>query len=131
MTSNGKTYNHGVPWEEAFGVTQGHRADGTIYVSGQFSHDMNGEFVGEGNFETQVRQTLENLDRVLTGFGATKANLAELVCYLTNPKEDFEAFVALYKEYVGPHRPAATLLGVSGLAFPQQLVEIRAVAHAL
>jgi len=30
---------------------------------------------------------------------------------------------------VGDHRPAVTLVGVSGLAFPQQLIEVRAVAH--
>lgn len=130
MTTMATTYDHGVPWEQEFGVTQGHRANGTIYVSGQFSHDMQGAFVGEGDFEAQVRQTLDNLDRVLAGFGVTRSSLAEIVVYLTNPREHFERCVALYKEYVGPHRPAATLVGVSGLAFPHQLIEIRAVARA-
>ncbi|MGF7034747.1 enamine deaminase RidA (YjgF/YER057c/UK114 family) [Paenibacillus mucilaginosus] len=123
-----KTYNHGVPWEEAFGVTQGYSINGTIYISGQFSHDMQGEFVGEGDFEAQTRQTLENLDRVLEGFGATRSNIAEIEVFLTNPQEHFEQSVVLYKEYIGDHRPAATLIGVSGLAFPHQLIEIRAVA---
>lgn len=130
MTTKATTYDHGVPWEAEFGVTQGRRANGTIYISGQFSHDMQGAFVGEGDFEAQVRQTLDNLDRVLAGFGVTRSDLAEIVVYLTNPREHFERCVALYKEYVGPHRPAATLVGVSGLAFPHQLIEIRAVAHA-
>ncbi|MCZ8521944.1 MULTISPECIES: RidA family protein [Paenibacillus] len=124
-----KTYNHGVAWEETFGVTQGYSINGTIYISGQFSHDMQGEFVGEGDIEAQTRQTLENLDRVLEGFGVTRSNLAEMEVFLTNPQEHFEQCVALYKEYVGDHRPAATLVGVSGLAFPHQLIEIRAVAH--
>jgi len=31
---------------------------------------------------------------------------------------------------VGEHRCAATLVGVTSLAFPGQLTEIRAVAHA-
>lgn len=130
MTTTATTYDHGVPWEAGFGVTQGYRANGTIYISGQFSHDMQGTFVGEGDFEVQVRQTLENLDRVLAGFGVTRSNLAEIVVYLTNPREHFERCVALYKEYMGSHRAAGTLVGVSGLAFPHQLIEIRAVAHA-
>ncbi|MFZ6184986.1 RidA family protein [Nannocystis pusilla] len=130
MTTKATTYDHGVPWEEEFGVTQGYRANGIIYISGQFSHDMQGGFVGEGDFEAQVRQTLENLDRVLAGFGVTRSSLAEVVVYLTNPREHFERCVALYKEYLGGHRPAATLVGVSGLAFPHQWIEIRAVAHS-
>ncbi|MFB0847522.1 RidA family protein [Paenibacillus oleatilyticus] len=125
-----KTYNHGVAWEEAFGVTQGYSANGTIYISGQFSHDMQGAFVGEGDIEAQTRQTLENLDRVLAGFGVTRSNIAEMEVFLTNPQEHFEQFIVLYKEYVGDHRPAATLIGVSGLAFPHQLIEIRATAVA-
>ncbi|MBU7321006.1 RidA family protein [Paenibacillus oleatilyticus] len=125
-----KTYNHGVAWEEAFGVTQGYSANGTIYISGQFSHDMQGAFVGEGDIEAQTRQTLENLDRVLAGFGVTRSNIAEMEVFLTNPQEHFEQFIVLYKEYVGDHRRAATLIGVSGLAFPHQLIEIRATAVA-
>jgi 2-iminobutanoate/2-iminopropanoate deaminase len=130
MNNKATTYNHGVPWEDDFSVTQGRCVNGTIYVSGQFSHDMQGAFVGEGDFDAQMRQTLANLDRVLAGFNVTRANLAELVVYLTNPRQDFERCVVLYKEYVGRHRPAVTLIGVSGLAFPHQLIEIRAVASA-
>ena len=129
METRNDIYNHGVPWEEGFSVTQARRVGGIIYVSGQFSHDMRGEFVGEDDFETQARKSLENLDQVLAGFGATKSNLAEMVVYLTNPREHFEHYVRLHKEYVQDHRPAVTLIGVSGLAFPQQLIEIRAVAH--
>lgn len=130
MAIQNRIYNHGVPWEEDFSVTQGRRLDGIIYVSGQFSHDMQGQFVGEGDFEAQARKSLENLDRVLAGFGATKSDLAEMVVYLTNPREHFERYVQLHKGYVEDHRPAVTLIGVSGLAFPQQLIEIRAVAHS-
>ncbi|WP_018887726.1 RidA family protein [Paenibacillus massiliensis] len=122
-------YNHGVAWEEDFGVTQGYSIHGTIYISGQFSHDMEGNFVGEGDVEAQTRQSLENLDRVLAGFGVARANIAELEIFLAHPQEHFQQCVGLYKEYVGEHRPAVTLVGVSGLAFPHQLVEIRAVAH--
>jgi len=122
-------YNHGVPWEDAFSVTQARLVDRIIYVSGQFSHDMQGQFVGEGDFDAQARKSLENVDRVLAGFGTTRSSLAKMVVYLTNPGEHFEHYVRLHKEYVGDHRPAVTLVGVSGLAFPQQLIEVRAVAH--
>jgi len=124
-----KTYNHGVPWDGEHGISQGYCVNGTIYISGQFSHDMKGEFIGQGDIQAQTRQTLKNLDRVLAGFGANRSNIAEIEIFLTNPKEDFEKCIRIFKEYVGEHRPAGTLVGVSGMAFPDQLIEIRAVAH--
>lgn len=123
---NVKTYDHGL-WDH--GITQGYSVNGTIYISGQFSHDMEGAFIGEGNIEAQTRQTLENLDRVLEGFGVTKSNLAYIEIYLTNVQEHSEPVIQLFKEYLGQHRPAGSLIGVTYLAFPEQLIEISAVAH--
>lgn len=40
---NGIThYYHGVSWEEENGVSQGYCVKDTLYISGQFSHDMQG-----------------------------------------------------------------------------------------
>lgn len=125
-----KTYDHGVAWEEGNGVTQGYAVNGTIYVSGQFSHNMQGEFVGEGDIEVQTKQTLENIDRVLEGFGVSRSNLAYMEIYLTNTSEHAEPALRIFKECMGEHRPAGTLLGVTSLAFPEQLIEISAIAHA-
>lgn len=124
--ANVKTYNHNL-WDH--GITQGYSVNGTIYISGQFSHDTEGAFVGEGNIEAQTRQTLENLDRVLAGFGVTKSNLAYVEVYLTNAHENFEPCIQLFKEYMGQHRPAGSCIGVTYLASSQQLIEISAVAH--
>jgi len=124
--TNIKSYNHGL-WDH--GITQGYSVNGTIYISGQFSHDTEGMFVGEGDIEAQTRQTLENLDRVLAGFDVTRSNLAYVEIYLTNPQEHFEPVIQQFKEYVGQHRPAGSLIGVTYLASPEQLIEISAVAH--
>ncbi|QOT00351.1 RidA family protein [Brevibacterium sp. JNUCC-42] len=124
--TNVKTYDHGL-WDH--GITQGYSVNSTIYISGQFSHDMEGALIGEGDIEAQTRQTLENLDRVLEGFGVTKSNLAYMEIYLTNAQEHFELVLRLFKEYVGQHRPAGSLIGVTYLASPEQLIEISAVAH--
>lgn len=124
--TNVKTYDHGL-WDH--GITQGYSVNGTIYISGQFSHDMEGAFIGEGDIEAQTRQTLENLDRVLEGFGVTKSNLAYMEIYLTNAQEHSEPVLRLFKEYVGQHRPAGSLIGVTYLASLEQLIEISAIAH--
>lgn len=122
-------YDHGVEWEEGSGVTQGYCVNGVLYISGQFSHDMQGGFVGAGDIDAQTRQTLDNLDRVLAGHGADRSNLACVEIYLTDVPAHFARCVALFRDYVGDHRPAGTLIGVTGLASPEQLVEISAVAH--
>lgn len=124
-----KTYDHGVAWEEGSGITQGYAVNGTIYISGQFSHDEHGAFIGEGDIEAQTRQTLVNLDRVLAGFGVTRSNLAYVEIYLTDAQKHSEPCIRLFKDYMDKHRPAGTLLGITYLAFPEQLVEISAVAH--
>lgn len=127
MISKARIFDHGVAWEQGNSVTQGYCVNGTIYISGQFSHDQNG-FI-DGDVEAQTRLTLANLDRVLAGFGVTKSNLAYIEIYLTKPQEQFEPFVRAFKDYLAGHRPAATLIGVTYLASPRQLVEISAVAH--
>ncbi|OWA35800.1 translation initiation inhibitor [Saccharibacillus sp. O16] len=121
-----QTYNHDL-WDH--GISQGYRVDNTLYISGQFSHNAQGEFVGAGDIQTQMEQTLENLDTVLKEFGVTKDNLAYVEIYLTNAQEHGEIAIARFKKYVGQHRPAGSMIGVTYLAFPEQWVEIRAVAH--
>lgn len=121
-----KTFNRDL-WDH--GISQGYSVNGSIYISGQFSHDTEGTFVGKGDIEAQTRQTLENLDRVLAGFGITRSNLAYVEIYLTNAQKHAESVIGLFKEYVGDHRPAGSLIGVSHLAFSEQWIEISAVAH--
>lgn len=124
--NNVKTYNHKL-WDH--GITQGYGVNNTIYISGQFSHNQEGVFVGEEDIEAQTRQTLENLDLVLQGFGVTKSNLAYVELYLTNPQAHFAQVIEMFKEYIGEHRPAGSCIGVTYLAFPEQLIEISAIAH--
>ncbi|WP_366291767.1 RidA family protein [Paenibacillus sp. AN1007] len=121
-----QTYNHDL-WDH--GISQGYCVDNTLYISGQFSHSAEGSFVGEGDIRAQVLQTLENLDTVLAQFGAAKSNLAYVEIYLTQAQKHGEIAIEMFKQYIGGHRPAGSLIGVNYLAFPEQWVEIRAVAH--
>ena len=130
MDATPVTYNH-LPGQEgpnAFS-SQGYRVGETVYVSGQYSHDMQGAFVG-GDVEAQLRLAMENLDRVLAGFGLDRTSIADVVLYLTNAQEHLWTCAGLFQEYIGSHRPAVTGIGVTSLAFPEQLVEIKVIAHA-
>ncbi|MGA4508135.1 RidA family protein [Propionibacteriaceae bacterium G1746] len=117
------TYSHGVPQEEAAGLSAGYCVNGTIYISGQMSHDMQGAFVGAGDIEAQTRQTLENLDRVLTGFGVTRTNIAELQIYMVDPQAHHAQYNPLVKQYLGVasstpcHSPGSTRQVACGIAW--------------
>ncbi len=67
----------GMPWEDLCGYTQAVKADDTIYISRQLSHDDQGNVVGpaplddsgrirdHSNMETQMRQTYANAKKIL------------------------------------------------------------------
>jgi 2-iminobutanoate/2-iminopropanoate deaminase len=123
-----KPFGFGMPWEDAYGFAQAVQAGDTLYISGQLSHDMDAKFVGEGDFEVQVRTTFANIDRVLEAHGARKDQIVETMVYVKNLRQHFEDIARLHREYFGDHRPTSTLVGVVDLALPPQLVEISAVA---
>jgi enamine deaminase RidA (YjgF/YER057c/UK114 family) len=65
---------------------------GTLaFIAGQLSVGANGEVVGSGNFETQLRQVLHNLADVLKGLGTDYT--LKFTTYLTR-SEDIEKFAA-------------------------------------
>src|SRR5262250_3005401 len=79
----------GMPWEDQYGYVQAVKVDNTIYVSGQLSHDDQGNMVGaaplddsgkirdHSKMETQMRQTYANAKKILSEFGATLDNVVE------------------------------------------------------
>ncbi|MFI7316855.1 RidA family protein [Streptomyces venezuelae] len=129
MSSQAKAFGFGMPWESLYGYSQAVQVQDTVYVSGQLSHDRNGDFVGAGDFELQVRTTLENLDLVLGQFGAERSQIVETTVLVRNLRENFETTARLHAEYFGEHRPTSTVMGIADLALPDQLVEIGALVR--
>ncbi|GAA2267074.1 hypothetical protein GCM10010145_46900 [Streptomyces ruber] len=118
-----------MPWESFYGYSQALRVHDTAYISGQLSHDEDGNFVGAGDFELQVKTTLADLDLVLVHFGAKRNQIVETTVLVRDLREHFDATARLHSDYFGKHRPTSTVMGVSDLALPDQLVEIGAVVR--
>ncbi|WP_030221567.1 RidA family protein [Streptomyces bikiniensis] len=129
MGSPAQAFGFGMPWESLYGYSQAIRAGDTVYISGQLSHDSHGDFVGADDFELQVSTTLGNLDRVLKQFGAERSQVVETTVLVRNLRENFDTTARLHAEYFGRHRPTSTVMGVSDLALPDQLVEIGALVR--
>ena len=104
------------------------RSQGFLYVSGCVSLDQQGNVVGSGDVDAQVRQVFDNLGAVLRAGGAGFEDVLKLTIYLTNI-DDRPALTEPRKRLFGEHRPASTLVEVSALALPELLVEIEAIAE--
>jgi enamine deaminase RidA (YjgF/YER057c/UK114 family) len=126
----------GMPWEDQYGYVQALKVDDTIYVSGQLSHDEQGNLVGaapldESNMETQMRQTYANAKKILSEFGATLDNVVEEVLYVTDMDKAMAVAGPVRKEAYGSEKPqvASTILVTPRLAFPTQMIEIKFIAE--
>ncbi|WSD62337.1 RidA family protein [Actinacidiphila glaucinigra] len=129
MTVQLSAFDFGMPWESLYGYSQAVQAGETLYISGQLSHDSAGAFIGTGDFELQMRTTLDNLDRVLEHFGARRDQIVETTVLVRGLRDHFDTAARLHAAYCGDHRPTSTVMGVSDLALPDQLVEIGAVVR--
>jgi enamine deaminase RidA (YjgF/YER057c/UK114 family) len=131
-----------MPWEDLYGYCQAVKIDDTIYVSGQLSHDEQGNLVGaaplddngkisdHSNMETQMRQTYANAKKILSEFGATLDNVVEEVVYVTDMDKAMDVAGPVRKEAYGSEKPqvASTIFVTPRLAFPEQLIEIKFIA---
>lgn len=72
-----------------------------------------------------ARQVHENLKRCLTAAGATFADVCRVTVFVRN-MADRERINTVRREYVGPHRPASTLVEISRFVRDDLLLEIAA-----
>jgi enamine deaminase RidA (YjgF/YER057c/UK114 family) len=101
------------------------KVDNTLYISGQLGRDENLQVI-EGA-EAQYTQAFENLKAVLAAAGATLENVVDLVTYHTDMR-DIMRFMEVKNRYFTKHYPAWTAIGVSALAMPGLLAELKATA---
>lgn len=118
-------------WAPAKGYANGVAARGTqIFVGGQIGWNAQQQFESD-DFIAQCAQAMRNLMTVLGAAGATAGDLVRLTWYITS-RDEYAAAAAevgrLYREVVGRHFPAMSVVVVAGLVEPRAKVEIEATA---
>lgn len=99
-----------------------------IVVSGQVPLDADGNLVGAGDPEAQVRQVFRNIAAALADANATMADVIKLGFFLTD-LADLPVVRRVRDEFIEVATPpASTLVQVSGLVNPEFRVEIEALA---
>jgi enamine deaminase RidA (YjgF/YER057c/UK114 family) len=119
-------------WQDAYGFVQANDVIGArrvLYCSGQLAADADGSLLHPDDMKGQIGQSLDNLETVLKAAGLTLANIVRLNYYTTDVDAFIEAMGGFGERLAAAGcRPAATLLGVTRLAFVGQVVEFEATA---
>lgn len=105
--------------------SQGVRVGDTVWVAGQIGIGSDGKF--GSTVEEQARLAFENLSRVLGAAGGSLEDVVELVTYHLS-MDDLQSFAAVKAEFITSDFPPWTVVGVSALALPELLIEIKATA---
>jgi enamine deaminase RidA (YjgF/YER057c/UK114 family) len=119
-------------WARPRGYSNGVAVTGgsTVYIAGQIGWSAAGEWK-EAGFGGQFRQALANVLAVLAEAGGRPEHLVRLTWYVVDRDEYLASLKdvgAAYRELVGRHFPAMTVVQVGGLVEPRARLEIEATA---
>ncbi len=118
-------------WPRPLGYANGIAAEGRqVFISGQIGWNAEQKFASD-ELAAQVRQALTNVAEVLACAGGRPEQLVRLTWYVTNREEYYasiEGIGAAYREVIGRHFPAMSVVVVAGLLEPRAKVEIEATA---
>jgi enamine deaminase RidA (YjgF/YER057c/UK114 family) len=118
-------------WPRPKGYSHGVAAKGTqVFLSGVVGWNAQGEFA-EAGLAAQVRQALLNIVAILAEAKAKPEDIVRMTWYVCDKNEYSVATKEIgvaYREIIGRHYPAMTVVEVSGLLEPQARVEIEVTA---
>jgi enamine deaminase RidA (YjgF/YER057c/UK114 family) len=101
----------------------------TIYIGGQDAVDGEGNIVGVGDLAAQTEHVLRNLRTALEAAGAEPEHVVKWNVLIVEG-QDFRTGYAAFQKVWGdrPNPPVITAAVVKGLAHPDFLVEMDAIA---
>ncbi len=118
-------------WVRPKGYSNGIAAKGrTVFVSGMIGWDAQAKIVTD-DFAGQVRQALTNIIEVLAEANAKPEHIVRMNWYVVDKREYLAASKdvgSAYREIIGRHYPAMTVLQVAALLEDQARVEIEVTA---
>ncbi|MFE7330124.1 RidA family protein [Streptomyces sp. NPDC057565] len=123
-----------VTWSQELGFNQGEVVSGhtrTLYISGQTAMNGDGKPQHDGDIAAQLALSIDNLEAVLGEAGMSLANLVRLNVYTTDVDQLFPHYGVLAARLgAAGVAPTSTMLEVTRLAIPGQLVELEGTAVA-
>ncbi len=102
----------------------------TYYLSGMTPWNKEMKLMSN-DINEQLGHTLDNLVDLLKSKDLSPQNLVSVRLYVAKPNyyDDWQQFLPIFKEKLGEKiESSMTMVGVTGLAEPEQLIEIEAIA---
>ena len=100
-----------------------------VFTAGACPLDARGNLVHPDDVAGQARQVMANLVEALRAAGAELTDVAKTTVYVASRwREDLVTAWNVVREAFGDHDVPSTLIGVEVLGYPEQMVEVEAVA---
>ena len=100
-----------------------------VFTAGACPLDREGNVVAPGDVAGQAGQVMRNLQEALAATGCRLADVAKTTVYVaSSDRADLVAAWEVVSAAFAGHDAPSTLLGVAVLGYPDQLVEVEAVA---
>jgi enamine deaminase RidA (YjgF/YER057c/UK114 family) len=115
------------PYYERFHFAPAVRSGDRLLASGQIGSDAGGAVSADP--EAQFDQAFRNVGAVLEAAGLGFGAIVEMTTYHVGLQQHLRAFQRVKDRYLREPYPAWTAIGVTELAIPGGLVEIRVVAE--
>lgn len=94
--------------------SQGIKADGFVFLSGQIPIDPATQHLIEGDVARQTERVLENLKGILEAAGSSLRQVVKTTVFLQD-MNDFAAMNEVYARYFSTNRPARSTVQVARL----------------
>jgi enamine deaminase RidA (YjgF/YER057c/UK114 family) len=114
----------GVPYDYAAVAPPG----AVVFTAGACPLDADGAVVAPGDHRAQAGAALDNLLAVLADHGCGPDDLVRTTIYVVGERPDLVRVWETIAAGLSPSRPPGTLVGVTVLGYPDQLVEIDGIA---
>jgi enamine deaminase RidA (YjgF/YER057c/UK114 family) len=100
-----------------------------VFTAGACPLDPDGRTVAPGDVAAQAEQVMANLVVTLNAAGAELSDVVKTTVYVASAERaDLVAAWTVVRAAFGDHDAPSTLLGVQVLGYPDQLVEVEAIA---
>ncbi|SUZ30965.1 RutC family protein [Roseibaca ekhonensis] len=123
---------HPQGWLPAKGYANGVLTrDGVLHIGGQIGWDGAQRFVAS-DFVGQMRQALANIVAIVEAAGGQACDITRLTWFVIDKREYLARQAEVgraYREVMGKHFPAMSMVVVAGLVEDAALLEIEATAH--
>ena len=115
------------PFSSYSHVVTAEGAQKLVFCAGQVAADADGKVLPPDDFDAQAKMVMENLTKALAAGGAKLSDVTKITIYICT-QHDVPKARGILETYFGAHPPGSTLCVLRGLANPNFLLEIEAIA---